>query len=446
MKPSSHILVVLSFFCAFSLGFSEHEEDFSFNDCEKPKDSDKSLGQKIKRIQIPQLNLFNTPLPEAMKLLSAQSRKLDSKETNPDAKGVNIIVLDQGAPAPSLTIKLNKMSLDKTLDFITEMVGWTYEVRKDAIVVMKEPRGGLGFAQGLKLEFFEVPQDIINRMTGAGAGVPPDPFIGVPKKIDPSGKMKQYLTNAGVIFDERKGHRFIFDGFQIIATHEQEALDRIRAILLSLDDKVTRQIETQFKILEVPLGALGEALEKAIGPRLTKGQGHVQLESRLAGAIFADLKKMDGVVLKSLPRLVVMDGQPASFETGEEMIYPTDFIPPKPVASAGGKPDQPFAPIPQFDTVAPDDEQPGFRMVGTRIELTARHEPKYDRVTVELAKKITELKGFDEYGAGTKVPKFWAWRLNTSVILKRSHAMIFRGPASDEKREIIIFLEAKAAR
>ncbi|MBG29922.1 MAG: hypothetical protein CMI31_07970 [Opitutae bacterium] len=446
MKPSSRVILILFFFYAFSLGFSEQKEDLCFIGCEKPKDSDKSLEDKIKRIEIPQLNLFNTPLREAMNLLSAQSRKLDSKETIPDAKGVNIIVLDQGAPAPSLTIKLNQMSLEKTLDFITEMVGWTYEVRKDAIVVMKEPRGGLGFPQGLKLEFFEVPQDIINRMTGVGAGVPPDPFSGFPKKIDPSGKVKQYLTNAGVIFDERKGHRFIFDGFQIIATHEQEALDSIRAILLGLDDKVAKQIEAQFKILEVPLGALEKVLEKAFGPRILMGQGHFQIESRLANATFFELRKMDGFVLKSLPRLVAMDGLPASFQIGEEVIYPTGFIPPEPVASSDSKPDQPFAPIPQFDTVAPDDEQPGFRMVGTKIELTARHEPKYDRVTVELAQKITESKGFEEYGAGTKVPKFWTWRLNTTVILKRSHTMIFRGPASDEKREIIIFLEASVIR
>jgi hypothetical protein len=103
-------------------------------------------------------------------------------------------------------------------------------------------------------------------------------------------------------------------------------------------------------------------------------------------------------------------------------------------------------PLPRFDTVAPDDEQPGFRMVGIKIDLTPRYEPQFDRINLEMAPQITEFKGYEEFGAGIKVPKFWSWSLNTSVNLRRNHSMIFRGPASDEKREIIIFLQANAFR
>ena len=437
MKAPLVLLIASSILCPFVVVYGQDRLATPKNEI---------LRDKIRRIQVPKVNFFQTPLDEVMNTLSAHSRKFDFKETRPAAKGVNIIVLGQRAPTPVLTLQLNMMSLEKMLDFITEMVGWTYELREDAIVVSKEVRGVGGLPRGLKVAFFEVPQSIIIRMTGVGGGGPPDPFGGGGKQLDQAGKVKQYLAHAGVRFDEKKGHRFAFDGFQIIVTHEQESLDRIRAILLSLDDKVARQIEAQFKILEAPLGALDKVLEKAVGQGVHKGSKAMQIESRLANLAFNELNKMEGVELKSLPRLVVMDGQPASLKIGEEMIYPTDFITPNLLVPANGKNPGPAAPVPQFGTVTPDGEQPGFRVVGTRIDLTARHDSKYDRVHLEMAPQITEFKGFEEYGAGVKVPKFWSWTLNTSVNMRRNHTMIFRGPASDEKHEIIIFLEANAVR
>ena len=76
----------------------------------------------------------------------------------------------------------------------------------------------------------------------------------------------------------------------------------------------------QFKILETPLGALDKVLEKAVGQGVHKGPKAMQIESRLANLAFNELNKIEGVELKSLPRLVVMDGQPASLKIGEEMI------------------------------------------------------------------------------------------------------------------------------
>jgi general secretion pathway protein D len=188
-------------------------------------------------------------------------------------------------------------------------------------------------------------------------------------------------------------------------------------------------------------------MEKALGEDRLNVTQAIQIESRLAEKAFLELKTAEGVEVRSLPRFVTMDGQPASLKIGEEMIYPTDFTSPNPaVAPTAGTKPLANTPVPQFDTVAPDDEKPGFRMVGISIDLTPRYEPKYDRINLEMAPQITEFKGYEEFGAGIKVPRFWSWTLNTSVNLRRNHSMIFRGPASEKKREIIIFLQANAFR
>ncbi|MFP6855573.1 MAG: hypothetical protein VB980_07295, partial [Opitutales bacterium] len=200
------------------------------------------LLDKIKRIEIPGVNFFETPLDEVLNTLQSYSRANDFAEPDPAAKGINIIPMLAGQPAPQVTITLKKMTLEKMLDFITEMVGWTYEVRADAIVVSKEG-GDSAKTRGLEIDFFEVAQGTINRMTGGaagggGGGGPPDPFGGGGGGAAPNDqaeKIKQFLIDAGVEFDEAAGHKFVFDGFQIIATNTRRNLDKLTRLLAKLD-------------------------------------------------------------------------------------------------------------------------------------------------------------------------------------------------------------------
>ncbi|MFP6894313.1 MAG: hypothetical protein VCA18_11215 [Opitutales bacterium] len=101
----------------------------------------------------------------------------------------------------------------------------------------------------------------------------------------------------------------------------------------------------------------------------------------------------------------------------------------------------PSQPIPEFDTVAPDDEQPGFREVGLTIDLTPRVE-QYETISLELMPKLTRLLGYEEYGKGIKVPIFWSWKINTSVVFGPNETMISRGSSSEKKKEILTFIEA----
>ena len=71
-------------------------------------------------------------------------------------------------------------------------------------------------------------------------------------------KVKAYLEAAGVTFDESKGHRFAFDGFLIIVTHDRRTLDKIERILARLDKDTSKQVEIETKFLEVQEGALDE--------------------------------------------------------------------------------------------------------------------------------------------------------------------------------------------
>ena len=78
-----------------------------------------------------------------------------------------------GDSFPLVTITLKNMELGKMIQFITERVNWTYNIKTDAVVISKSGGSFKGRAT-LETEFYEVTQGTINLMTG-GAGSADDP-------------------------------------------------------------------------------------------------------------------------------------------------------------------------------------------------------------------------------------------------------------------------------
>ncbi len=463
-----------------------------------------NIEQKLKLIEIPGVQFFDSPLSEAMTELQRQARQFDLTEPDPAKKGLNIIPLIGEEEEPPVTITLNSMPLGKMIEFITEMVGWTFDVRSDAVVIQKT--GGTFKGRPLETEFYEMTQGTISRMTGSssGDGGDADPFAPAGGGGDEGGddgiKIRTFLESTGIPFIDGKGHKFSFDGFQMIITHERRYLDLIERILAKLDQDSSRQVEIETKFLEVQEGALDEisfgwefawgnpaplidpetggiltdsggraravyentffgntrtlagahspsgttrdtiismpdndqasmnisnpipslpgkiSIGAGVSPLLTTtpaakmdSDGNMILSNSQAKLLVNALKRKQGTDLLSAPRITVMDGQNAVITIAQEFIYPTQYEP-APAPTVGGAGDdggaglggaiQIQSAIPQFETVAPDDEQPGFREVGVVLDVTPTIE-KYNSINLELKPKVTEFDGFIEYGGNS---------------------------------------------
>lgn len=240
--------------------------DRQIEDVQEVQNETSDLENKLNLIKIPEVPFFESPLDEAMQELMRQSKQFDLTEQDPSKKGVQIIVKKppEGEAFPPVTITLNSMELGKMIQWITEMVSWTYDIRADAVVISKT--GGSFKGRPMETEFYEVTQGTINRMTGGAGGMgggAADPFAPPPAGGGGGGddtglKIKAFLEGAGIIFDEGKGHKFVFDGFQMIVTHDRRSLDLIERILAKLDEDSGRQVEIEAKFLEVQEGALDE--------------------------------------------------------------------------------------------------------------------------------------------------------------------------------------------
>ncbi|MSU50674.1 MAG: tetratricopeptide repeat protein [Opitutus sp.] len=232
---------------------------------ERPRDVDQAaavapLVKKLTEITLPAVSWTRAPIAEVVASLSAISEEFDTK-TPGAAKGVNVVLLDPSNKNPVVTLTLRNASLKRVLDFVTEAIGYQYEVQADAVVV----RPG-GETSTLETVFFPVTRATVLRMTGIAGGA------GGAAKIDPysaagagsadaapsageAGSMRAFLQQAGVSFTV-EGSSLAYDGSAIIVTQTARNNERIRNILARYND--VRQVEIESKFMEVQEGALEE--------------------------------------------------------------------------------------------------------------------------------------------------------------------------------------------
>ena len=135
-------------------------------DTQKPRNETTELENKLSLIKIPEVRFFKSPLDEAMQKLMLKSKQFDLTEQDPAKKGIPIIVMkpSDGDSFPLVTITLKNMELGKMIQWITEMVNWTYDIKAEAVVISKSGGSFKGRA-ALETKFFEVTQGSIDRMT-----------------------------------------------------------------------------------------------------------------------------------------------------------------------------------------------------------------------------------------------------------------------------------------
>ena len=207
------------------------------------QDVTSKVEEKLDLIQITPQPYFETPLPEVIMDLQRLAKIGDLTEPDPTKKGVLMYAKKppDDEEYPKVTITLIPMSLGNAISVITESISWTYEIEPNAIVISKT--GGSIKGRKLETEEYEITQGTVRRMTGGsgdgGGGAAADPFAAGGGGMGGGGdgddlKVKAYLEAAGITFDESKGHRFAFDGFLIIVTHDRRTLDKIERIFSTI--------------------------------------------------------------------------------------------------------------------------------------------------------------------------------------------------------------------
>ena len=133
-----------------------------------PGDHQKLL-EKLKAIRIPEVKLQKVPLPEALNYLAAASREHDPQAAdNPRLAGINLVLLTREIPAPVVTLNVRNLSVGAILGFMTELTGYVYEVRENAVVVQKPkpktPKRKQSAGPLLETEIYELGEGLKRRL------------------------------------------------------------------------------------------------------------------------------------------------------------------------------------------------------------------------------------------------------------------------------------------
>jgi general secretion pathway protein D len=216
------------------------------------------LAKKLNEIVLQNFSFTNAEIGQVVTALSEMSEQFDPAVSG--QKGVNIVLLDPTNKKPTVTLTLRNAPLKRVLDFVTEAVGYQYEVQADAVIV----RPG-GETSSLETAFFPITHATMLRMTGIGGGAAASSSGAkdstTSTNTDVNGEaaaMKNFLQQAGVNFesvpDAKVQPSLAYDGSSIIVTQSARNLERIRNILARYND--VRQVEIESKFLEVQEGAL----------------------------------------------------------------------------------------------------------------------------------------------------------------------------------------------
>jgi general secretion pathway protein D len=210
------------------------------------------LEKKLNEIVLPNITFTRAEITQVVAALAAAAEESDTSDALP--KGVNIVLLDPANRRPAVSLALRNASLKRVLDFVTQSIGYRYDVQPDAVVIR-----AAGEAGELETDFFPVSRATVLRMIG-GTAEPNarDGRAGArPELAGPAeaGAIRNFLEQAGVSF-RGDGAALAYDGSALIITQTPRNLERIRNLLARYT--ATRQVEIEAKFMEVQEGALEE--------------------------------------------------------------------------------------------------------------------------------------------------------------------------------------------
>jgi general secretion pathway protein D len=411
-----------------------------------PRDDTAPMRDKLQRILVPAVNFSGTELDRVVNALSAASEELDQTGTEP--RGINLVLVAQEGVMPTVNIALRNLPLKRVLDFITDSVGYQYEIQPDAVVI--RPAGGQPV---LDTRFFPLSRSTVLRMTGrtGGATAPTPPGEG-----DSDGAMiRTFLQLAGVDFNGVPGSTLAFDGSQLFVTQSQRNLERIQNILARYHN--VRQVEIEAKFMEVQQGALEEigvqwhlSSHQTTGtPRLTGSTGNgitrtlaeafrnatnaqeINISSEGGGltipsaaplmpggvllaagaaplltytgvigefdvaAVVRALSQRSGTELLSAPKLTVLSGNSATITVAQEFRFPQSYGQIQSQVGTGNLSGGGSAGV-SITSGTPQDF--ATRNVGVELRVTPTVEEDNRSISLDLNPKVTEFEGFVEYG------------------------------------------------
>lgn len=250
-----------------------------------------AITAKLNRIIVPRIDLRDTTVREAVEYLRTLSVSLDTLESDPAKRGVNIFLklpsggaqpsVDGGAlptegfgetaPAAStasadtrITLALNGVPLYEALRYLAQLAGLKIKVEDFAVAIVPLT----DVSDELITKEYSVPPTFIpatppeGETNAFGAVTPSDT-----SRVGRRPTAQQYLASQGVVFPEGSSANYIAAGSRLVVRNTQDNIDLIDVLVDSSVGAAPTQVEIESKFVEINQNNLKElGFDWLLGP------------------------------------------------------------------------------------------------------------------------------------------------------------------------------------
>jgi general secretion pathway protein D len=242
---------------------------------------------RLNRIIIPRVDFRDATVRQAVTFLQQRSRDLDTTESAPDQRGVNIFLklpppgtavappvgdFDDSAPAPvpsadnRITLNLNNVPLYEALRYVATLAGLKVKVEPFAVslVPLSEP------TDTLEQRDFRVPPGFIT-----GGGTADDMSVGPGRQsVDGSAprlaarqNARDFLESQGVEFPPGASATFNPGSSRLVVRNTAPNIDLIESLVEAALGEQPTQVEIESKFVDISQNNLKElGFDWAVGP------------------------------------------------------------------------------------------------------------------------------------------------------------------------------------
>ena len=241
-----------------------------------------SIANKLRSIIIPQVDMVDLSIEEAIDELRLRSRELDPTTIDPNKKGINFVIRDSRKSSASSAgdlglevtdptasvatntnslrvseLKLTNVPLINVLSSICDLTGLRYRIDEYSVTLL--PNDAAPDDDILTRTWNVTPtftSDLGGDSGASGGGVVDDPFA--PSSGSDSGgsafkqpSVQDLLASAGVLFENGASASLLPGSSTLIVRNSINNLDLVDDIVNSINKKTPKQIKILTKFVEV---------------------------------------------------------------------------------------------------------------------------------------------------------------------------------------------------
>lgn len=219
-----------------------------------------AISRKLQEIRIPQLTLSDETVREAVDKLQKKSRTLDTTESDPSNKGVNIVLkLDPAREAvdggTKINLSLNDIPLGEALKYIASAANLKVKIEPYAVAIvpLSEP------SETLISKEYKVSPSFISGVGSASSPASPSAGggQGLPSSVGKS-TAKDFLESQGVTFPPGASATYLPSTSKLLVKNTQPNLDLIDSLVEVSLNTPPSQVEIETRFLEVSQNNLQE--------------------------------------------------------------------------------------------------------------------------------------------------------------------------------------------